>query len=488
MQNISLSWQNAVFKLSEKLSVSIPALSLNSHDLIVLIGSNGCGKTSVARALAGELPLLEGTAPQHFNAALVSFEKQQKLFEDDYNLRNTDAASEQEERGYTPRDLLKDSDPKILWEVIKAFNLANLLDRPVRLLSGGEGRKILIAQCLCTSPDLLILDAPFDALDVKSRQNLLEIISYIHENYEIPIVLIVNRPDEIPANLSMMGIIQDLKIIKIDKKEIIEKDEDAKALLFCGNLPDITLPKAPAKFRLLPLNPGPLVELKNVNITYNRPIFKDLNFTVMPHEHWQISGPNGAGKSTLLSLITGDNPLVYTNDVTVFGFKRGSGESIWDIKKYFGVVSGALHLDYRVSAPLINVVLSGFYDSIGLYNRPGDEEINCAKAWLKLIGLEHKEQMSFKQLSFGQQRILLIVRALVKNPPLLILDEPLQGLDSYARAMVRSFISYFMHHGDTSILFVSHHAEDAPEGITNKLTFVPVGDNNYEIVQEKIKD
>ena len=126
MQNTQLSWQNAVFKLNEKLSVSIPALNLKPHDLIVLIGSNGCGKSSVARALAGELPLSQGVAPQNFNAALVSFEKQQKLFEDDYNLRNTDAASEHEERGFTPRDLLKDSDPKILWEVIKAFNLACL--------------------------------------------------------------------------------------------------------------------------------------------------------------------------------------------------------------------------------------------------------------------------------------------------------------------------------------------------------------------------
>lgn len=482
----NLQWQDAVFKLSDKMSVKIPSLELKNKDLIVLIGNNGCGKSSVARALAGELPLSSGTAPLHHLCSLVSFEKQQKLFEDDYNLRNTDAASEKEERGYTPRDLLAKCNPEILPEVIKAFNLGALLDRPVRLLSGGEGRKILIAKALCDEPDLLVLDAPFDALDIDSRKNLLEIISYIHEHYEVPIVLIVNRPDEIPNNLTMMGIIQNLAIVKLDKREVIEKDEDAKALLFCAHLPDITLPQTPAKFRLLPIKQGPLVELKNINITYDRPIFKDFNFTVNPKEHWQISGPNGAGKSTLLSLITGDNPLVYANDVTVFGFKRGSGESIWDIKKHFGVVSGALHLDYRVSAPLINVVLSGFYDSIGLYNRPGDEEIKCAKAWLKLIGLEHKEQMSFKQLSFGQQRILLIVRALVKNPPLLILDEPLQGLDSYARAMVRSFISYFMRHGNTSILFVSHHVEDAPEGITNKLTFVPDGDNNYKIIKEKV--
>ena len=228
------------------------------------------------------------------------------------------------------------------------------------------------------------------------------------------------------------------------------------------------------------------MSLKHVNITYNRPVLQDLTFTVNPGEHWQITGPNGAGKSTLLSLITGDNPLVYVNDVTVCGIKRGSGESIWDIKKYFGYVSGSLHLDYRVSAPVINVVLSGFYDSIGLYQHPGDEELKLARQWLKLINLANKEHVSFKTLSFGQQRLLLIVRALVKNPPLLILDEPLQGLDAYGRALVRGFLTYFMEHGRTSLLFVSHHQEDAPAGITHRLSFVRHNDGTYSIEQVKL--
>ena len=294
------------------------------------------------------------------------------------------------------------------------------------------------------------------------------------------------RPDEIPADLTALGIISDLSITKLDSREIIEQDEEARALLYCGALPQVELPKAPAKLALMPIKDGPVVQLKHVNITYARPVLQDLNFTVNPGEHWQITGPNGAGKSTLLSLITGDNPLVYANDVTVFGIKRGSGESIWDIKKYYGYVSGSLHLDYRVSAPVINVVLSGFYDSIGLYQRPGDEELKLARQWLKLIGLSDKEHQSFKTLSFGQQRLLLIVRALVKNPPLLILDEPLQGLDAFGRALVRAFITYIMEHGRTSVLFVSHHQEDAPQGITHRLSFVPAGGGNYTVVQEKL--
>ncbi len=481
-----ITFDQAVFRLSDKLQVTIPSLQLRPHDLIVLIGQNGSGKSVVARAVAGELPLISGSAPQHVHAELVSFEKQQQLFEADYDMRNTDNGTAKDEIGITAADLLTGMDPKSVSEAIAALHAGLLIQRPIRTLSGGEGRRILLIKALGAKPDLLVFDTPFDALDVQTRADLLEIISYVHKNYALPIVLIVNRPDEIPADLTALGIISDLSITKLDSREIIEQDEEARALLYCGALPQVELPKAPAKLALMPIKDGPVVQLKHVNITYARPVLQDLNFTVNPGEHWQITGPNGAGKSTLLSLITGDNPLVYANDVTVFGIKRGSGESIWDIKKYYGYVSGSLHLDYRVSAPVINVVLSGFYDSIGLYQRPGDEELKLARQWLKLIGLSDKEHQSFKTLSFGQQRLLLIVRALVKNPPLLILDEPLQGLDAFGRALVRAFITYIMEHGRTSVLFVSHHQEDAPQGITHRLSFVPAGGGNYTVVQEKL--
>ena len=132
-------------------------------------------------------------------------------------------------------------------------------------------------------------------------------------------------------------------------------------------------------------------------------------------------------------------------------------------------------------------MLSGFYDSIGLYSKPSDEEISVAKRWLKLAGLQDKQDTPFKSLSFGQQRLLLIVRALVKQPPLLILDEPLQGLDGYARALVKSFISKVVESKNTSILFVSHHAEDLPAGFTNRLEFVrKENSEDYSVRQEKI--
>ncbi len=476
-----LSFHDAIFRLHDKLQVSIPKLDLKAHDLIVLIGQNGSGKTAVARALAGELELISGTAPTGVQAQLVSFEKQQQLFAADFALRNTDNGTAKEEQGITGEDLLSGLDQKSVNEAVIALNAAALLKRPIRTLSGGEGRRILLIQALGAKPELLVFDTPFDALDSATRVQLLEIIAYIHKNYELPLVLIVNRADEIPKELTALGIISNLAISRLDSKEALLQDPQAQSLLYCARLPALDLPAAPAKLALLPLPPGPLVQMKKLNICYERPIFQDFDFTVNPGEHWQITGPNGAGKSTLLSLITGDNPLVYANDVTVFGIRRGSGESIWDIKKYIGYVSGSLHLDYRVSAPVINVLLSGFYDSIGLYQQPGDEELKLARQWLTLINLQDQEKKSFKSLSFGQQRLLLIARALVKQPPLLILDEPLQGLDAYGRALVQAFISYVMARGKTSVLFVSHHQEDAPSGITHRLSFIPRPDGSFAL-------
>ena len=477
MTQRTISFTDAVFALDEERTVTLGSLTISPSDLIVLIGGNGSGKTSVAKALNAEIPLKSGVAPTNYHSVLVSFEKQMELFEADYEMRNSDCTTPEEEIGITPNLIFKNDDKETISQLVQGLGLEKLLDKPIRLLSGGEGRKVLIAHALASKPNLIIFDTPFDALDVETRAELLRLINQIHTEYQTPTVLIVNRPNEIPDSLTEMGIIQDCAITKLASRSEIEADEDAKALLGVASIPNITLPNVPAKFRIKEIEGDEVVSLKNVTVAYQRVVLDKLNFTVKKGQQWHIMGPNGAGKSTLLSMITGDNPLVYANDVTVFGFKRGSGESIWDIKKYYGVVSGALHLDYRVNGPAINVVLSGFYDSIGLYQKPSDDEINTARKWLRLAGLLHKEHAAFKSLSFGQQRLLLIIRALVKNPPLLILDEPLQGLDGYARALVKSFISYVMKNGKTSILFVSHHEEDLPDGFTNRLSFVKDGDN-----------
>ena len=312
-----LTFSNAKFRLSDELTVSIDALQLNDHDLIVLLGHNGSGKTALARALAGELPLTSGevklegaqaaesgaaeTNALGYRAQLVSFEGQQELFEADYNMRNSDATTAKEEQGMLAQDLLEGLDPKSVHEAVVALNLAPLLNRPIRTLSGGEGRKILLARALGAKPDLLIFDCPFDALDVESRKQLLEIIGYIHKFYREPIVLIVNRPDEIPAELTSLGLISDLSLAKLDTRDALLQDPEAKALLYCGTLPPVALPEPPAQFAIKLADPNaPIVALNKVNITYDRPVLKDLTFIVNPGDHWQILSTS----TTLRSLAT----------------------------------------------------------------------------------------------------------------------------------------------------------------------------------------
>ena len=188
-------------------------------------------------------------------------------------------------------------------------------------------------------------------------------------------------------------------------------------------------------------------------------MFEDLDWTISPGEHWQVTGPNGSGKTCLLSLITGDHPQCYVNDIKVFGFQRGNGESIWQIKQHIGYISTALQWEYRVSTSVRNAIVSGFFDSIGLYSKASDAQKAIADQWLDVLGMRDMADAPFTGLSFGEQRLVLIARAMVKHPPLLILDEPCLGLDEMNRQLVLALIERICR--SSCLLYTSPSPRDA---------------------------
>jgi len=330
-----------------------------------------------------------------------------------------------------------------------------------------------------SQPELLILDEPFDGLDVDSRQQLAALLAQLN-SAGYTLVLVLNRFDEIPDFVQHAGVLADCALTETGEKSALLQQALIAQLAHSEKLSGMTLPEPDAPPARELLNGGePLIVLRKGVVSYNdRAIVDNLDWTVNPGEHWQISGPNGAGKSTLLSLVTGDHPQGYSNDLTLFGRRRGSGETIWDIKKHIGYVSSSLHLDYRVSTSVRNVILSGYFDSIGIYQAVSDRQRKLAQQWLDILGFSAQTaDAPFQSLSWGQQRLALIVRALVKHPTLLILDEPLQGLDPLNRQLIRRFVDVLISEGETQLLFVSHHANDAPDCITHRLQFVPHGES-----------
>jgi ABC-type molybdenum transport system, ATPase component/photorepair protein PhrA len=338
-----------------------------------------------------------------------------------------------------------------------------------------------------SEPELLILDEPFDGLDVQSRAQLATLLEKLNQQ-GYTLVLVLNRFDEIPDFVQNAGVLADCSLTETGEKAALLKQALIAQLAHSEKLDGISLPEPDAPSARHGLDPHqPRIVLHNGVVSYNdRPILNQLSWTVNPGDHWQITGPNGAGKSTLLSLITGDHPQGYSNDLTLFGRRRGSGETIWDIKKHIGYVSSSLHLDYRVSTTVRNVILSGFFDSIGIYQAVSDKQHKLAQQWLDILGMDNRvADAPFHSLSWGQQRLALIVRALVKHPTLLILDEPLQGLDPLNRQLIRRFVDVLIGEGETQLLFVSHHAEDAPSCITHRLEFIPDGES-YRYLLSKI--
>ncbi|ASJ72702.1 molybdate ABC transporter ATP-binding protein ModF [Granulosicoccus antarcticus] len=436
----------------------------------MITGTNGSGKSALAAALAGAGDLVSGSIDGlPCKVALVSYEAQGELIEAERRKDDADIMDVISE-GTPVKEILFDGcmDHDLAAQLIEQFGLTALLERAFRKLSTGESRKVLLVRALTCKPELLILDEPFDGLDAATHRMLaLHLQSLVGQ---VPMILVLNRFDECPEFIT--------DIAYMDKGHLLHKvrrsDEQAYNELYQLlhlKTSALELPKVDPVSSLPPLDPTqPLVQLNEVSIRYGDiSIFENLSWTIERNQHWQLTGPNGSGKTGLLSLITGDHPQCYVNDIVVFGFKRGSGESIWQIKQYIGYVSTALQWEYRVGTSLRHVIISGFYDSIGLYSKYTDRQREIADEWLAVLGMSDRASEPFNKLSYGDQRLLLIARSMVKHPPLLILDEPCLGLDDMNRQLVLALIEKICAGSETSVIYVNHHPEDAVAGIDQYL-------------------
>ncbi|MBD1558948.1 molybdate ABC transporter ATP-binding protein ModF [Vibrio sp. S9_S30] len=415
--------------------------------------------------------------------AYVSLSQQQALLEQELADDDTDFM-DKFDNGSTVHELLSVSGQpeKDIALLVEQLDLDHLLDRGFRLLSTGETRRLMLARALLEQPDLLILDEPYTGLDKAHREALAHFLNRLSQ--KVQLVILVSRENELPEWIEHIALFENGKLTQTLSREEwlthpIIAQINAQTEAQSTKVLDLY-----SKYQHQVTFSDPLVELVNGKVEYtDQKIFSGVNWQIRHHQHWQVRGPNGCGKSTLLGLIFGDHPQCYSNDIRLFDMKRGNGETVWDIKKHIGMVSSALHLQYRVSCKAIEVVLSGFYDSIGLYESPSKQQIETAKEWLAIFQMSDMANQPFKTLEYGQQRLLLIARALIKRPALLILDEPYQGLDFLGRRLVVNSLELIAKHQLSQLLFVSHYEEDAIESIHHFVDFVPCEDGEGYVVE-----
>ncbi len=317
-------------------------------------------------------------------------------------------------------------------------------------MSSGERKKVLLNYLLGLNPDYLVLDNPFDNLDAISKSEIVAKISALKSS--VHIIQLLNRKADLLPFIDQIASWQNGKLNWQERTS--EKARDTKQLLkgFEGSLPP------PLKAVSYPHKE--LIKLQNVSVAFgNKLVLHQINWSIRPGDFWELKGKNGSGKTTLLSMVTGDNPKGYGQDLYLFGHKKGSGESVWDIKKHIGYVTPALTDRFRGYHTLQNMLISGLVDSIGLYITPTETQIRLADSWLALLGMGDLKDTYFHDLSKGEQRLIMCARAMIKHPLLLILDEPTSDLDDEAAALVVALVNKMGKESQTAIVFVSHRNE-----------------------------
>lgn len=486
-----LSLHRATFRAGERFAFQRTDWVLYSNEQWALVGRNGSGKSLLAVALQGSLPVVEGSVEYHFpvsgtespeqRVACVSFEQQRGLAGDSlaaarwFSLEQEESAAVSDLLAY---ESVEEINPFAVdehrrgrgefarrWKsVIRSLGIASLLDRRLVQLSNGEMRKILIARALLKQPRLLILDDPMAGLDAVYRAHFQQLIAALARRSDMRLLLMVSRAEDLPAVVTHVALLDRCRLLAKGPRAEMLRDLRVVALL---SAPQLRAAKTARKFI-----PGrELARLQDVRVAFgNRTVFRGLTWTIREGESWAVVGRNGAGKSALLSLISGNLSPAFAREFVLFGRCRGTGESRAWIRRHLGEVSPELHLHFAGGQTVLAAVLTGFTDTLILSSRPTSLRRREAVKWLRRFGLQQFVRTPFQNLSAGRQRMALLARALVRKPALLLLDEPCQGLDAQHRRIFLEAVQELVSKRRTTVLYTTHRANEIPPAIRRVLT------------------
>jgi len=504
---VIISLKNASFRLGEEIVFSRTSWTYLRNQQWALLGANGSGKTLFADALRGRLPLVGGSLNYGFRAphglpseqcvVYLSFEDRKADVHDTVvqsRWNSIEEAATLSVRDYLSYDRVLDVNPFEITDAherlrpaferrkgraIALLGLQPFLERSVLSLSSGESQRLQLVRALCHPARLLILDDPFLSLDRMARLHLERVLRRLASH--LPMLFITTREEDIPSWVSHVILLKDCRVINAALKSQVLRKISCNELK-CSPILDPgrdvrSVVSGRAARRVGSVKPGKeVLRLENVTIGYGeKMIISNFSWIVRTGEKWALLGPNGSGKTTLLSLIIGDNPQLYSNRVFVFGRMRGTGESIWEIKRRIGWVSPELHFYFGGEVTCLEVVESGFEDIVGPPRQVSSRNRNIARQWLGRLGLLPFAESPYLSLSAGLQRMALLARALVKKPPLLVLDEPCQGLDQSHRKTFLQALDDFLRTNSVTVICVAHRPDELPRSITRILRLSRTG-------------
>lgn len=484
MQKPSLIVKDIIVKTPDKTVLDGISFSLQPNEHLAILGDAESGKTTLAKALSGKI---------HFSGTILAglnnvTENHTRIYlvEQRYNFKNLSGISE---FYYQQRFNSFDSEnaPTILQELLKdnpagskitnnidstlaALGIDYLKNAPLIQLSSGEHKRFQLAKALLNPPQVLILDTPYTGLDVVTCKKLNKILEEI--SGQGTQIILIPGTFPIPDFITHVAFLQNRKLQFFGEKDDYETSTppESSAPVYDNSL----LPVSDEDFQF-----DSIVEMKNIHLNYgSHVILQNLDWKIAQGEKWLLRGRNGAGKSSLLSLITGDHPQAYSNEIYLFGKRRGSGESIWDIKQKTGYISPELHAYFDKNISCFQAIGSGYFDTIGLYKKLSGLQYHKVLQWLDFLQISHLSKKPLHSVSASLQRMILLARALVKNPPLLVLDEPCQGLDHNQSIQFVSLIDHICGETNKTLIYVSHDETNIPACI-QKVLYLQNG--NYRI-------